>query len=381
MTTDTAVVQLALPGIGATPLLKPFIKWPGGKSHELPGIAAAAPVLIDRFIDPFVGGGAVLLATPSDVPAWANDACPDLVRLYVAATSTGPSCRDELESVAQAWDAFSSLEPLFQELAAAFGADAHSIGSILADHEPRLRNLVDTAGPGLAHEYLARIRRDIPVKFRRMAQVETSKGESLSSDDLLANIEGAVRAPLYMAIRNRYNRARTNGEWNSYRSADFFFLREFAYAAMFRFNANDAFNVPYGGISYNRNSFRRKVAALFSQAMRARIESTTWRSMDFGPFLDEVSPARGDLIFVDPPYDSDFSAYDNLAFGWRDQQRLKERLEDVPAHVMLVIKDTPTIRRLYGSDRWQTRESSKTYMWTIKSRNDRRATHLLITNY
>jgi hypothetical protein len=39
------------------------------------------------------------------------------------------------------------------------------------------------------------------------------------------------------------------------------------------------------------------------------------------------------------------------------------------------------IRALYGSGRWTVTESAKTYMWTIKSRNDRRATHLLISNY
>jgi hypothetical protein len=48
---------------------------------------------------------------------------------------------------------------------------------------------------------------------------------------------------------------------------------------------------------------------------------------------------------------------------------------------MVVIKDTPLIRTLYGSDRWAIAESAKTYMWTIKSRNNRTATHLAITNY
>jgi hypothetical protein len=48
---------------------------------------------------------------------------------------------------------------------------------------------------------------------------------------------------------------------------------------------------------------------------------------------------------------------------------------------MVVIKDTPMIRRLYRSDRWRVESADKTYMWTIKSRNDRETTHLTITNY
>ncbi|MFV2064633.1 MAG: DNA adenine methylase, partial [Chloroflexota bacterium] len=79
--------------------------------------------------------------------------------------------------------------------------------------------------------------------------------------------------------------------------------------------------------------------------------------------------------------DSEFSAYDNLAFGSPDQIRLRDHLEAVPAHVMVVIKDTPMIRELYGTDRWRISEAPKTYRWTIKSRNDRAATHLTIINY
>ena len=33
------------------------------------------------------------------------------------------------------------------------------------------------------------------------------------------------------------------------------------------------------------------------------------------------------------------------------------------------------------SDRWRVASADKTYMWTIKSRNDRETTHLTITNY
>jgi hypothetical protein len=48
---------------------------------------------------------------------------------------------------------------------------------------------------------------------------------------------------------------------------------------------------------------------------------------------------------------------------------------------MLVIKDTPAIRSLYSSAAWHVLEADKTYSWTIKSRNNRAATHLTITSY
>ena len=124
-----------------------------------------------------------------------------------------------------------------------------------------------------------------------------------------------------------------------------------------------------------------KLDNLFSAGMLGRLRNTTWRCADFELFLREAAPDRSDFVFIDPPYDSDFSEYDNLPFAGSDQERLRRVLEGLLASVMIVIKDTPRIRRLYQSDRWRVAETDKTYMWTIKSRNDRDATHLIITNY
>ncbi len=381
------IAQLSLhgvaePRIDPSPRLIPFVKWPGGKSTELTAIAAAAPALTGRLIDPFVGGGSVLLATPAAVPAWANDACADLVRLYTAACRPDASTRGALEAVATAWDGFSGLHEFYKELADAFlTGDGRSVDGILSSHAGSYLPLVGSAGRGLVPTYSARIERDMPAKFRRMRLVQSTVGVLLSTPDLLANIEGAVRAAFYMAIRRRYNQARLAGCWDGVRSADFLFLREFAYAAMFRFNARDEFNVPYGGITYNRKSFSDKVRLMFGEAMVDRLDATEWRCLDFEPFLDEAGPSGDDFVFVDPPYDSDFSAYDNVSFGWRDQRRLKDVLGALPARVMVVIKDSAMIRQLYGSHPWAITAAAKTYMWTIKSRNDRRVTHLTITNY
>ncbi len=39
----------------------PFVKWAGGKRKLLPSILQAAPRSYDRYVEPFVGGGAVAL--------------------------------------------------------------------------------------------------------------------------------------------------------------------------------------------------------------------------------------------------------------------------------------------------------------------------------
>ena len=366
--------------VAREPTLQPFIKWPGGKSAEIETIAAASPPLTGRYLDPFVGGGAVLLAVPEEVAAWANDTSIDLIDLYRSAAGERPALRDALMGLASGWDALAGVADQYERLAMLY-RDARTstassveaiadITAVLGDHQ------LDLAG-----EFVRRLTRDLPGKLARLRRIEGAMDRPVSERDLLANIEGSVRAAYYMAVRARYNRRRSAGVHDGARSADFFFLREFAYAAMFRFNGRDEFNVPYGGMSYNRKSFGEKVRQLYAPKMLHRLQNTTWRSMDFELFLAEASVSESDFVFADPPYDSDFSSYDNLPFGPRDQERLRSALERLPARVMVVIKDTPLVRVLYRADRWNLTSAQKTYMWTIKSRNDRSATHLTITNY
>jgi DNA adenine methylase len=376
------ILDVPVDRLAVSPSLTPFLKWPGGKSQELAAIAAAAPPLTGRFIDPFVGGGSVLLAVPGEIAAWANDAAEDLIELYRAAAEERWAFRDAVQGVADAWDLLRSYDELYRTLADDFLNGNSGLAVVRADGRAEcLGRALALAGPGLDGVFESRLAKDLPSKFDRMRKIQVALGRRLSNMDLLDNVEGAVRAAFYMSIRARYNRARLSGTWSEIRLADFFFLREFAYAAMFRFNSRGEFNVPYGGVSYNRKALTDKVKVLFSTSILGRLQNTTWRCEDFELFLQEADPVRSDFLFIDPPYDSDFSDYDNMPFGGRDQERLQCALEVVSASVMVVIKDTPMIRRLYRSDRWRIESADKTYMWTIKSRNDRETSHLTITNY
>ena len=289
--------------------------------------------------------------------------------------------RSAVAGLGAAWQNLSAFEGLYAGVAKAFVDGSSPIAAFTAmGGRSSLEPTLLIAGPGLEEEFYDRLLHDLPSKFSRMRKIQERLGD-LPHEDLLANIEGAVRSAFYMSIRRRYNRARVSHRNDETRLADFFFLREFAYAAMFRFNQRGEFNVPYGGISYNRKSFADKVDQLFGSAMLSRLQNTIWRSTDFEAFLGEAEPLGPDFIFVDPPYDSDFSSYDDRSFGGQDQERLRSVLESVHSSVMIVIKDTPLIRHLYRADRWRMVEAVKTYMWTIKSRNDRAAVHLTITNY
>ena len=362
--------------------MAPFLKWPGGKSQELPAIAAVAPPLGGRLIDPFLGGGAILFAAPPGVAAWANDACPELIGLYSAAAARDATVIAAIADVARAWEGFSTVPDVYEDLADAFLRDSQASAVVALDrHRASLHGLADRAGPRIARTFELRVEKELLAKLDRMRDVQRRVGRPLSHPDLLANIEGSLRSSFYMSIRGRYNGARLASVLDTFRLADFFFLREFAYAAMFRFNARDEFNVPYGGVSYNRKTLSGKADRLFGDAARARLSNTEFRCQDFESFLAEADVRAEDFVFVDPPYSTHLHYSDDRPFASSDQRRLAEILARISAKVMVVIKDTPEIRDLYASRRWHVLEAAKTYMWTIKSRNDRAATHLTITNY
>lgn len=382
-TTGTGTPVASAPVMEPTAVLRPVVKWPGGKSRELGTIARTAPPLSGRYIDPFVGGGSVLLAVPWTVPALANDTCPEVIALYSGIAASDSALHEALTGVALAWEGLSLARSPVDELAGLYrrAAAPERLAAACEDLVTAVAPRLEQAGPLLAGTFSTRLLADVSGKIERMRRVEAKAGHALDDTDLRANIEGAVRAVFYLSVRSRYNAARLAGSWNAWRIADFLLLRELAYAAMFRFNSRGEFNVPYGGVTYNRKSLRNKLEGAYSPAMVRRLGRTEWHSRDFEGFLEAVAPAGDDFVFVDPPYDSDFSEYDNRAFAADDQVRLEGALRGLDCPVMIVIKDSARIRGLYATDHWHMSSADKTYAWTIKSRNDRSAVHLTITNY
>ena len=62
-------------------MLKPFIKWAGGKQQLLPIIKNKLPKSYNRYIEPFLGSGALLLYLEPTV-AIINDMNEALINLY-----------------------------------------------------------------------------------------------------------------------------------------------------------------------------------------------------------------------------------------------------------------------------------------------------------
>lgn len=372
---------------GARPAV-PLLKWPGGKAGELRQITAAMPAAFDRYAEPFVGGGAVFFSLPVTPGAVLNDVSGELMALYRRVQQEDAVLLDHLWAIDRWWQdcgewVTARATPLVDAWRHRHRDERFS--RHVADEVERSVDatvaLVPAEFASLSTDVARRIRDTVPRKLLRMRAVEVDRGVELPQHDVWRNLEGAYKAVIYTALRAEYNRGRSLGRQDGRQTALFFFLREYAYASMFRFNARGGFNVPYGGISYNRKDFAGKIKHLQSHDVLTRLQSARVTCLDFEECLEAFAPTKDDFVFLDPPYDSDFSDYDLNPFSPSDHRRLGDLLRAMDAPFLLVIKATPFIERLYPADEFRVTAFDKTYMWTIKERNDRQATHLMITNY
>jgi DNA adenine methylase len=71
--------------LSETPLntgVRPIVKWAGGKRKLLPQLLSREVGPINRYFEPFLGGGAMMLALPNEVERFLCDSNEDLLNVY-----------------------------------------------------------------------------------------------------------------------------------------------------------------------------------------------------------------------------------------------------------------------------------------------------------
>lgn len=337
---------------------RPLLKWPGGKKREWKSIEPFLPAGIRHFVDPFMGGCAPFLLTRFSGRAFLNDRHERLVDLHVRVQQGDADFFAEMASLGEAWDALDEVT------GQRFGAFVDCLGAARRGEPVRT--------PGADDVTLS-----LEDKARRLANLERKHGVSFDGPSLPDHCETAVRAAFYTRIR-----AEERTATGARAAACFLFVRDFCYGSMFRTNDRGEFNIPYGGRTYNSKSFLRRLEQLRSGRTRQAFARATFFSLDFEEFLDAQRPSLGpdDLVFLDPPYDSDFSTYGDHAFGPDDQERLAAVLGRLPCRWLAVLQETPDIHRIYA-DRLKRGSFGKLYGYNVRGRNDRAARHLVVANY
>ena len=372
--------------------LSPIVKWAGGKEQELKYIIPNLPERFKAYYEPFVGGGSVFCALTA-AHYFINDKSQELIGLYRnVARADNRLFIAVLDEMVDNWGLISQMVPanavFFVDTYKAYSGSTiteqalkGSLYDFIRQHTDQFDGMFSSISNANTENFIREIKLNLTRKLKRMKVLEGIK-HKLPDGDILDNVETALKSAFYMHIRHLYNHADKYALGGELRSALFLFIRNFAYSGMFRYNASGGFNVPYGGIGYNRKNFGRKIAYLNSQPLKDRLSNTVIENLDFEDFFHKHQPGSNDFIFLDPPYDSEFSTYARNVFDQDDHQRLAGYLlNECRAKWMLIIKNTAFISSLYLNKGLNVKYFDKTYLVSFMNRNDKNAEHLLITNY
>ncbi|MEI3507531.1 MAG: DNA adenine methylase [Bacilli bacterium] len=255
------------------------------------------------------------------------------------------------------------------------------IKKFVSTHEEELNGMMSNSFNKKIENFVQEIVKSWLSKMKRLCKIE-EKSNKLSNDDILDNIESSFKTAYYNHFRYLYNHYEECGISQEFMIAIFYFIRENCYASMFRYNSDGYFNVPYGGVSYNKKDLSQKILRLSSEELILALENVEIYNDDFQLFCEKLDLKKGDFIFIDPPYDTEFSTYAKNKFDQEDQIRLFEFAKNTEANVMIIIKKTDFIENLYRqSKKFNFDQFSKKYLVSFRDRNTRSVTHLVITNY
>ncbi|MHD0368764.1 DNA adenine methylase [Mammaliicoccus sciuri] len=352
----------------ANEILKPLFKYPGGKSSEYKYLKKLFPDF-KHFVEPFLGGGAIYWATKAD-SYLINDYSKELISIYSFAQAQDEKFLGLLKDISIIWESkvqyINFIKELIMDTEDSSIIDFKDVSNrllSLSKYLPRKEEQLSL----FLEESIARKKKSL----KRVAKVENIKNWD-------ENAHGVIGASIYTYLRSLYNKTSYDQD-PQLKTVLYLFLREYSYSSMFRYNASGDFNVPFGGNSYAKKPFKNRIDQIVSQDVYDKLSKTEIRQGDFSQaFIDE----KDTFMFLDPPYDSEFSTYNLHVFDYKEQIRLRDNLLKLKkTKWLMVIKSTDFIEELYDKDSWYKIHFDKSYSVNFKNRNMQEVKHLVITNY
>ncbi len=371
-------------------ILKPLIKWTGGKSSEIKHIVDIIPEY-ERYIEPFFGGGALFFYLKPK-KAIINDISNNLMDFYKLVKKGSEVFKKELFQYVIHWNRIVDfIEPLFPEIINIY--DKFSINNLSEYQlEEEINRIFDENSSIFFSMFeedfcieqfclFESIRKSLLTRIFKIKK-KIDKNNNFNSSDIREHIETGVKSGFYYHFRDILNQKldSKNEITKEKKIANYYFIREYCFGGMFRHNDSGEFNIPYGGINYNKKDFSKKIKYVISEDVKNLFRNTIIKNMDFEKAIIESKLTNNDFMFIDPPYDSVFSKYGDNNFSKKDHQRLANILSKTKSNFIIIIKETPFISELYSDKRkFEMTSFSKTYTSNIKSRYNRDVKHLIVT--
>ena len=174
----------------------------------------------------------------------------------------------------------------------------------------------------------------------------------------------------YYKIRDKMD---INNELDS--AKKFYYQRKTCFRGMLRYNKNGKFNIPFGkykSINYND---------LLNNDYEKLLNNTEIYNEDFEIIFNKFNN-ENNFMFLDPPYDSEFTDYGYCSFGKDEHLKLASLFKTTKIKCLMIIGKTKFIQELYNDyivDEYDKKYKFKLYNNRIG--NEINTKHLIIKNY
>jgi len=200
--------------------------------------------------------------------------------------------------------------------------------------------------------------------------------------DFYQSIKNGNAEEIYKFMKEHPNEEETYYKVRAYNSKDvldnakrFYYLRKTCYCGMLRYNSKGQFNIPYGRYkTYNYEEIKNK-------DYENILKNTEIFNKSF-EYIFENYNNKENFMFLDPPYDSEFTDYGYCSFGKEEQRKLAKCFKETNIKCLMIIGKTPLIEELYSD--YIVGEYDKRYRFKLHSGrvgDEINTKHLIIRNY
>ncbi len=155
----------------------------------------------------------------------------------------------------------------------------------------------------------------------------------------------------------------------------FYYQRKTCFRGMLRYNRDGKFNIPYG--KYKTINYSDLKNKKYEELLkRTEVIKSSYE------YVFENYNNENNFMFLDPPYDSEFTDYGYCKFGKEEQKKLAKLFKETKIKCLMIIGKTDFIEELYKG--YIVEEYQKNYRFKIyagRIGDEINVKHLVIKNY
>lgn len=201
--------------------------------------------------------------------------------------------------------------------------------------------------------------------------------------DFYQAIKDSKSKEIYYFMQNNandeetYYKIRDNMKIETYldNAKRFYYLRKTCFRGMMRYNKKGKFNIPFG--KYKKINYDD----LLNEKYENLLKNTQIFNESYEYIFENFNSDKN-FMFLDPPYDTEFTDYGYCKFGKEEQKKLAKCFKETKIKCLMIIGKTEFITELYKD--YIVEEYDKKYKFKLyagRIGNEINYKHLIIKNY